>query len=140
MEGPASEPRTATPPPPSRVTGVRVAALDGALRVSWEAAAGEVSQYRVRVEDGAGRFRLVHTEADVLEALVEGLVNGVEHTVTVTALGPSGAEGPASEPRTATPLVSVPALPLAGAGILAGLLAAGAARRLRRVRRPRANG
>ena len=148
VEGPASEPRTVTPPP-SRVTGVRVTALDGGLRVTWEATAGEVSQYRVHAEDGDGRFRRVYTSADVLEALVEDLVNGVEYTVTVTALTEHpDVEGPASEPRTATPRagggdtedVPVPALPLAGAGVLAGLLAAGAARRLRRVRRRRASG
>ena len=134
VEGPASEPQTATPqtPPPSQVTGVRVSALDGGVRVSWEAATGEVSQYRVHIEDGDGWFRRVHTDADVLEALVERLVNGVEHTITVTALTDDpGVEGPASEPQTATPLATVPALPLAGAGILAGLLAAGAARRRR---------
>ena len=100
-----------------------------------------MSQYRVDIDDADGRSRQTRAAADVLETRVNNLVNGVKHTVTVTALsGHPGVEGPASEPRTATPLVSVPALPLTGAGILAGLLAAGAARRLRRVRRPRASG
>ena len=134
------------PPAPSRVTGVRVAPRDGALHVSWSAAAGEVSQYRVHAEDGDGRFRRVYTDADVFEALVDGLANGVDYTVTVTALtSHPDVEGPASEPRTATPAVGggdtggtpdpVPALPLAGAGVLAGLLAATAFRRLRGARR-----
>ncbi len=73
---------------------------------------------------------------------MNGLANGVDHTVTVTALtSHPDVEGPASEPRTATPGSGggdtggtpdpVPALPLAGAGVLAGLLAAGTASRLR---------
>ena len=134
------------PPPPSQVTGVRVSPLDGGLRVSWSAAAGpvDVSQYRVDVADAAGeRVRRVYTEADVFEAVVDGLVNGVEYTVTVSALPSHGGEnGPPSEARTATPGdgdgdtddVPVPALPLAGAGVLAGLLAS-AAFRLRRAGR-----
>ena len=139
-------------PPPSQVSGVRVSPLDGGLRVSWSAAAGpvDVSQYRVDVADAAGeRVRRVYTEADVFEAVVDGLANGVEYTVTVSAVpGHGGENGPPSEPRTATPRtdagdtedvpgagdtedVPVPSLPLAGAGVLAGLLAS-AAYRLRR--------
>ena len=153
--GPPSEPRTATPQAdtddpdpgrgtlPSQVTGVRVSPLDSGLRVSWNAAAGpvDVSQYRVDVADAAGELvRRVHTEAGVLEAVVDGLANGVEYTVTVSVLTADVA-GPPSEPRTATPGaggepedVPVPALPLAAAGVLAGLLAS-AAYRLRRAGR-----
>ncbi len=132
------------PPPPSRVTGVRVSPVDGGLRVSWSAAAGEVSQYRVDAVDASGELaRRVYTDAGVLEAVVDRLVNGVEYTVTVTALtSHPGVEGPASETAAATPRaggdtedVPVPALPLAGAGVLAGLLAS-AAHRLRRTGRP----
>ena len=134
------------PPPPSQVTGVRVSPLDGGLRVSWSAAAGpvDVSQYRVDVADAAGELvRRVYTEADVFEAVVDGLVNGVEYTVTVTALpGHGGENGPPSEARTATPGaggdsedVPVPALPLAGVGALAGLLASAAYRFRSRGRR-----
>ena len=149
--GPPSEPRTVTPRAdgeeepvpalPSQVTGVRVAPLDGGLRVSWSAAADsvDVSQYRVDVADAAGELvRRVHTEAGVLETVVDGLANGVEYTVTVSVLT-ADVEGPPSEPRTATPRADgeedpVPALPLAGAAVLAGLLAS-AAYRLRRGRR-----
>ena len=143
---PPPPPPPPPPPAPSRVTGVRVAPRDGALHVSWSAAGGEVSQYRVHAEDGDGRFRRVYTDADVFEALVDGLVNGVDYSVTVTALtSHPDVEGPASEPRTVTPAAAaagdtggtpdpVPALPLAGAGGLAGLLAAGA-RRQRGARR-----
>ncbi len=144
--GTAPAPPAPPPPPaPARVTGVRVSPRDGALRVSWSAAAGEVSQYRVHAEDGDGRFRRVYTDADVFEALVDGLANGVDYTVTVAALtSHPDVEGAASEPRTVTPASGggdtggtpdpVPALPLAGAGVLAGLLAA-AARRWRGARR-----
>ena len=115
------------------------------MRVSWDAAAGPVpvSQYRVDVEDSSGRLvRRVYTGADVREAVVDGLVNGVEYTVTVRALPAHGGEnGPPSEPRTVTPVgdgatedLPVPALPLAGAGVLAALLAS-AAYRFRRGRR-----
>ena len=134
------------PPAPSRVTGVRVSPLDGGLRVSWSAAAGEVSQYRVDAADASGKLvRRVYTDADVFEALVDRLANGVEYTLTVTALtSHPDVEGPASEPLTAAPQAGggdtggtpapVPALPLAGAAVLAGLLAA-AARRSRSARR-----
>ena len=161
--GPPSEARTATPQAdtddpdpgsgtgalPSQVTGVRVSPLDGGLRVTWSAAAGpvDVSQYRVDVADDSGALvRRVHTEAGVLEAVVDGLVNGVEYTVTVSVLT-ADVEGPLSEPRTGTPRAGagepdpggdteepVPALPLAGAGVLAGLLAS-AAYRFRRAGR-----
>ena len=131
------------PPTPSRVTGVRVSPLDGGLRVSWSAAAGEVSQYRVDAADASGELaRRVYTDADVFEALLDRLANGVEYTVTVTALtSHPDVEGPASETTTAAPRaggdtgdVPVPALPLAGAGVLAGLLAS-AAHRFRRAGR-----
>ena len=133
------------PPPPAQVAGVRVSPLDGGLRVSWSAASGEVSQYRVDAVDASGELvRRVYTGADVFEALLDRLVNGVEYTVTVTALtSHPDVEGPASETATATPRaggdgdtgdVPVPALPLAGAGVLAGLLTS-AAYRFRRARR-----
>ena len=131
------------PPPPSRVTGVRVSPADGGLRVSWSAAAGEVSQYRVDAVDASGELaRRVYTDAGGREALVDRLVNGVEYSVTVTALtSHPGVEGPASETATATPRgggdtddVPVPALPLAAAGVLAGLLTS-AAHRFRRAGR-----
>ena len=136
-------PEPPEPPPPSRVAGVRVSPLDGGLRVSWSAAAGEVSQYRVDAEDASGELvRRVYTDVDVHEALLDRLVNGVEYTVTVTALtSHPDVEGPASEATTVAPRaggdtenVPVPALPLAGAGVLAGLLAS-AACRLRRAGR-----
>ncbi len=131
------------PPPPSRVTGVRVSPVDGGLRVSWSAAAGEVSQYRVDAAAASGELaRRVYTDAGVREALVDRLVNGVEYSVTVTALtSHPGVEGPASETATATPRAGgdtggrpVPALPLAAAGVLAGLLTS-AAHRFRRAGR-----
>ena len=133
------------PPPPSRVTGVRVSPVDGGLRVSWSAAAGEVSQYRVDAADASGELaRRVYTAAGVHEAVVDRLVNGVEYTVTVTALtSHPGVEGPASETAASTPRaggdtedVPVPALPLAGAGVLAGLLASAAYRFRRAGRHP----
>ena len=123
VEGPASEPLTAAPsapdatsPPsapdasaPSQVVGVRVSPLDGGLRVSWDAAAGEVSQYRVDAADASGELaRRVYTDADVFETLVDGLDNGVEYTVTVTALVSDGEDGAPSEPRTATPAALAP--------------------------------
>ena len=99
-------------------------------------------------------MRRVYTEADVREAVVDGLANGVEYTVTVRALPSHGGEnGPPSEARTATPRaeagdtdpgggdtddVPVPALPLTGAGVLAGLLAS--AHRLRRAGRRASSG
>ena len=125
------------------MTSVRVSPLDGGLRVSWSPAAGDVSQYRVDAADDSGMLvRRIYTDADVLEALLDRLVNGVEYTVTVTALtAHPDVEGPASEPRTAAPRaggdtedVPVPALPLAGAGVLAGLLTS-AAYRFRRAGR-----
>ena len=141
---PPASPAPPLPPTPSRVTGVRVSPLDGGRRVSWSAAAGEVSQYRVDAADASGELvRRVYTEADVFEALLDRLVNGVEYSVTVTALtSHPDVEGPASETATATPRagggdaedVPVPALPLAGAGVLAGLLAS-AAHRFRRAGR-----
>ena len=79
---PPPPPPPPAPPAPSRVTGVRVSPRDGALHVSWSAAAGEVSQYRVDAADAAGMLaRRVYTDADVLDALVEGLANGVDYTV-----------------------------------------------------------
>ena len=102
-----------------------------------------MSQYRVDAADASGELvRRVYTEAGVLEALLDRLVNGVEYTVTVTALtSHPDVEGPVSETATAAPRVGgdtedvpVPALPLAGAGVLAGLLAS-AACRLRRAGR-----
>ena len=99
---------------------------------------------KVDVADPSGeRVRRVYTEADVFEAVVDGLANGVEYTVTVSAVPSHGGEnGRPSEARTATPGaggepkdVPVPALPLAGAGVLAGLLAS-AAYRLRRAGPP----
>ena len=140
---PAVTPAPPAPPAPSQVTGVRVSPLDGGLRVSWSAAAGEVSQYRVDAADASGELaRRVYTDADVFEALLDRLANGVEYTVTVTALtSHPDVEGPASETTTAAPRagggtgdVPVPALPLAGAGVLAGLLAS-AAYRFRRTGR-----
>ena len=134
-------------PTPPRVTGVSVTPLDGGLRVSWSAAGGPVSQYRVHAEDASGRFRRAYTDPNVLEAVVDGLANGVEYTVTVRALATAGGtDGPESEPRASTPVdagetdgggdpdgeAPVPALPLAGAGVLAGLLAAAGAYRQRR--------
>ena len=144
---PSDDTPPAAPAAPARVTGVRVSPLDGGLRVSWSAAAGEVSQYRVDAADASGELvRRVYTEVDVHEALLDHLVNGVEYTVTVTALtSHPDVEGPASETTMATPRVGgdgdgdtedvpVPALPLAGAGVLAGLLTS-AACRFRRARR-----
>ena len=141
---PPVSPLPPVPPLPSRVTGVRVSPVDGGLHVSWSAAAGEVSQYRVDAADASGELaRRVYTDADVHEAVVDRLVNGAEYTVTVTALtSRPDVEGPASETVTAAPRagggdtedVPVPALPLAGAGVLAGLLAS-AAYRLRRTGR-----
>ena len=147
---PAADPLPPTAPPlpipPSQVGGVRVAPMDGGLRVSWDPAgdpAGTLSQYRVHAEDDNGRYRREYTDPDTREAVVDGLVNSVEYTVTVTALaGHSGIEGPASEPVRAMPGASgapdadpapVPALPAAGAVLLAGLLAARGAWRCRRM-------
>ena len=135
----SSEPPPSPPAPPGSVAGVRVLPRDGALHVSWSAAGGDVSQYRVDAADAFGALvRRVYTDADVFEAVVDGLVNGVEYTVTVTALtGHPDVEGPASEPETETPRSKVdplgddpiptPALPLAGAAALAALLVAAAA-------------
>ena len=121
-----------------RVTGVRARPLDGAAHVRWAPVAnphGSLSQYRVDVEPvSGGRLRRVYTASDVLEATVDGLVNGVEYSVTVSALpGDGGENGPPSEPVTVTPRAEVPALPLAGLLALAGLLSAGAAARRRRL-------
>ena len=145
--GPPSEPAAATPragaeEPPGQVTGVRVRSLDRALHVAWSPVpdpSGSLSQYRVDVRDGAGGQRQVHTEADVHAATVDRLDNGVEYTVTVSAVpGHGGENGPPSEPAAATPRAGaeepVPALPLAATAALAGLLAAAAHRR--RARRP----
>ena len=142
-------------PPLAQVTGVLVQPLNGALRVSWSPVAdphGSLAQYRVDVRDGSGDLlRRVYTEADVHEATVDGLGNGVEYSVTVSAVpGDGGANGPPSEAQTATPRVGagdpedvpgdpedvpVPTLPLAGAGVLAGLLASAAYRLQRAGRR-----
>ena len=115
------------PARPAEVTGVRVSPRDAALRVSWSAAGGEVSQYRVDAADTSGKLaRRVYTDADVFEALVDRLANGVEYTVTVTALtSHPDVEGPASEPRTATPgapAAPVPAVPAVWLGVQAALL------------------
>lgn len=130
-----------TAPRLAQVTGVGARPLDAAARVRWAPVAnphGSLSQYRVDVEPveaGSGAAsRRVYTAADVLEATVERLVNGVEYSVTVSALpGDGGENGPPSEPVTVTPRAEVPALPLAGLLALAGLLFAGAAARRRRL-------
>ena len=58
----------------------------------------------------------MYTDAGVHEALVDRLVNGVEHSVMVTALaGHPGVEGPASEPMTVTPSAAAGAADPAGA-------------------------
>ena len=134
------------PARPAEVTGVRVSPRDAALHVSWSAAGGEVSQYRVDAADTSGKLaRRVYTDADVFEALVDRLVNGVEYTVTVTALtSHPDVEGPASEPRTAAPgapAAPVPAVPAAWLGVQAVLLLWCRRRRGRMPRpRPRAGG
>ena len=124
--------------------GVTTAALDGGLRVRWSPASGAVSQYRVDVVADGRLVRRVYTDADTHEVVVAGLTNGVEYRVTVTALGSEpGVDGPASEPRTATPVATgepagpsgpvgpdpVPALPFGAAAALAATLAALARRR-----------
>ena len=137
----------------SRVVGVVVRPIPGGLAVSWSAASGPVSQYRVDaaplgsasspdsgVRNLAAGHRRVYTDADVFEAEVDGLVDGVEYQVTVTALGAApGQEGPVSEAvrRTAggtsgdpgSEEEPVPALPLAGAAALAAALFAAGRRR-----------
>ena len=135
-------PRAEVPEPAPRlaqVAGVGARPLDGAADVRWAPVAdphGSLSQYRVDVEPvdaGSGAAsRRVYTAADVLEATVDRLVNGVEYSVAVSALpGDGGENGPPSEPVTVTPRAEVPALPLAGLLALAGLLFAAAARRRR---------
>ncbi len=139
----------------SRVAGVAVRPIPGGLAVSWSPASGPVTQYRVdaaplgaaasldaNVRNLAAGHRRVYVDADVFEAEVDGLVDGAEYQVTVTALGAEpGQEGPASEPvrRTAGDSGSedpgseeeepVPALPLAGAAALAAALFAAGRRR-----------
>ncbi len=165
IQGVAVTPRSPTPADPepdptgapSRVEGVTTEALDGGLRVRWSPAGGAVSQYRVDallaapasgsargIGDGETLVRRVYTEATVTEAVLDGLTNGVEYRVTVTALGSGpGVEGPASEPAEATPSAAggpadpddpddpdrVPALPFGGAAALAAVLAVLARRR-----------
>ena len=155
------EPATTGPSTPaptgslSRVAGVAVRPIPGGLAVSWAAASGPVTQYRVdaaplgaaasldaNVRDLAAGHRRVYVDADVFEAEVDGLVDGAEYQVTVTALGAApGQEGPASEPVRRTAGASgdpgsgdeeeepVPALPLAGAAALAAALFAAGRRR-----------
>ena len=137
-----------SPNPPLQVRGVSAAPRDGGALVSWEPAVSRgapprsphrsVSQYRVHAEDENGEYRRAYTDAGVHEAVVDGLTNGVEYAVTVTALtSHTDVEGPASEPVTVTPSAAahdpdrVPALPLAAAALLAALLAAAGARRSR---------
>ncbi len=156
------EPATTGPSTPaptgslSRVAGVAVRPIPGGLAVSWSPASGPVTQYRVDaaplgsassldadVRNLAAGHRRVYVDADVLEAEVDGLVDGAEYQVTVTALGAApGQEGPASEPVRRTAGASgdpgsgedeeeepVPALPLAGAAALAAALFAAGRRR-----------
>ena len=139
----------------SRVAGVAVRPIPGGLAVSWSPASGPVTQYRVDAaplgsassldagaRDLAAGHRRVYVDANVLEAEVDGLVDGAEYQVTVTALGAvPGEEGPASEPVRRTAGASgdpgsgedeeepVPALPLAGAAALAAAPPAGGATR-----------
>ena len=113
------------PNPPLQVRGVSAAPRDGGALVSWEPAVSRgapprslhrsVSQYRVHAEDEDGEYRRVYTDGGVHETVVDGLTNGVEHTVTVTALtSRGGVEGPASEPVTVTPSAAARAPDLTG--------------------------
>ena len=98
-----------------------------------------MTQYRVHVEDADGAFRREYTDPDTGEAVVDGLTNGVEYTVTVQALTNLGGESEPSEAQVGTPRagdgsdpgedVPVPAVPLAGAAVLAVLLVAAGLRR-----------
>ena len=134
------------PPAPSAVRGLTVEPRSATtLFARWSPAAGTVNQYRVTARQVDGDH-LSRTYSDTTEKLVDRLLPMTEYSVTVAALsGVEGvAEGPTSDPVRATTMAAgpaeepepdeepVPALPLAGAALLALALAAAGVRRTRR--------
>ncbi len=108
--------------PPERPGPPAVTPGDGMLDVSWTAVPGAES-YTVQWKSGSevysdARQQTVQTPS----ATLSGLTNGVAYAVRVRASN-AGGDSAWSEEATGTPLQPVPALPVAGAGLLGLLLA-----------------
>lgn len=90
-------------PIPSSPT-VSVQADDGQITVHWDPLDDPqpIETYTVVIESAGADALVEVTDADTTVLTVDGLSNGVEHTVTVTAASLLG-DGSTSEPVTVTP-------------------------------------
>ena len=109
-------------PAPARPGRPSVMPGDGTLELSWPAVPGADS-YPVQWRSG----RLPYAESrqqtvDTPSATLTGLTNGMEYTVRVRASN-AGGDSAWSEESSGTPMTPVPALPMAGVGLLGVLLA-----------------
>ena len=116
---------TPRPPPPPSAPGApgqpEVTPGNGTLAVSW-AAVADADSYTVQWRSGSegyaeSRQQTVETPSVTLTELT----NGTEYTVRVRASN-AGGDSAWSEESSETPTTHVPALPLAGVGLLGVLL------------------
>lgn len=158
---PAGAISTLDAPALGRVMGVKVTAMDGGAMATWTAIAdvtgAPISRYEWRATTTASGGSNGFVAGTETEAMITGLTNGVEYTVSVRAWGTlndavdtNRGAGPWSEGMRVTPMMGAgdgddgddddeeepmptPAVPLAGIlALFAGLLAAARARLRRR--------
>ncbi len=149
---------TLTAPALGRVMGVKVTAMDKGAMATWTAIAdvtgAPIGRYEWRATTTASGGSNGFVAGTETEAMITGLTNGVEYTVSVRAWGTlndavdtNRGAGPWSEGMKVTPMMGAgdgdddedeepmptPAVPLAGVlALFAGLLAAARARLRRR--------
>lgn len=150
--------RTIVAPDMGKVSGLKVEARNAGAMATWTAIADPtgfpVFRYEWRATNTAVGTSNGYVEGDMTEAMIMGLTNGVEYTVTVRAWASlngeldSGRSGAWSDGMRVTPMADAgdgdgdddeeepmptPAVPLAGVlALFAGLLAAARARLRRR--------
>lgn len=95
------------PPTPAQVQAPTVTVGNRKLIVSWTALTQDFTGYQVNVTGGSEPFQCTTTSATTCTFSYSGtpsynIVNGVEYTVTVTAINRT-VRGPVSPSRTATP-------------------------------------
>lgn len=149
---------TLVAPDLGRVSGVEVTAMDGGAMATWtvlgDATGAPIHRYEWRTTTTSAGGSNGFVDGTELEAMITGLTNGVEYTVSVRGWGSlngeldTGRMGPWSEGVKVTPMAGAgatddpdpdpmptptPAVPLAGIlALFAGLLAAARARLRRR--------
>ena len=110
------------PAPPGRPGQPVVTPGDGMLEVSWTPVPGAES-YTMQWRSESEEYSDARQETVAMPPVtLSGLTNGVAYTLRVRASN-AGGDSAWSEEATGTPLQPVPALPAAGAGLLALLLA-----------------